>query len=178
MTFAAWSKAMKRALLVIVVLLFLPTATLAASDAPKTFLIHVTSSMNKHDARTVVMPHVALSALLQGYKVVILFDDEGVQAIKIGHWYGGHTTPLDKTALPEEELRSFSARLGVPAATIPDNYGDLLRFLKGKGVELLASKVAMDLRNIGGDRFDHAVTPVDIEKMVEMFEQAAVTVRY
>ncbi|MHB8845831.1 MAG: hypothetical protein ACYC7L_13910 [Nitrospirota bacterium] len=169
---------MKRALLAIIVLLFLPAAALAASDAPKTFLIHVTSSMNKHDARTVVMPHIALSALLQGYKVVILFDDEGVLAIKIGHWYGGHTTPLDKTALPEDELRSLSAWLGVPAASIPDNYGDLLRFLKGKGVELLACKLAMDLRNIGGDRFDHAVTPVDIEKMVELFERAVVTVRY
>ena len=169
--------AMKRALMILI-LLCLPAAAPAASDAPKTFLIHVTSAMNKHDARTVVMPHVAVSALLKGYKVVILFDDEGVQAIKIGHWYGGHTTPLDKTALPAEELRSFSARLGVPAASFPDNYGDLLRLLKGKGVELFASKLAMDLRNIGGDRFDHAVTPVDVENMVEMFERAAVTVRY
>lgn len=170
--------AMKRALLMILVLLCLPVAAPAASDAPKTFLIHVTSSMNKHDARTVVMPHVAVSALLRGYKVVILFDDEGVRAIKIGHWYGGHTTPLDKTALPEEELRFFSDRLGLPATSIPDNYGDFLRFLKGKGAELFASKLAMDLRDIGGDRFDHAVTPVAIEKMVELFEQAAVTVRY
>ena len=169
---------MRRAIVVFLILMFLPAAAFAGSDAPKTFLIHVTSSMNKHDARTVVMPHVALSALLQGYKVIILFDDEGVQAIKIGHWYGGHTTPLDKTALPEEELRSLSARLGVPSTSIPDNYGDFLRFLKGKGVELFANKVAMDLRNIGEDRFDHAVTPVAIEKMVEMFERAAVTVAY
>jgi len=160
------------------ILMFLPAAALAGSDTPKTFLIHVKSSLNKHDARTVVMPHVALTALLQGYKVVILFDDEGVRAIKIGHWYGGHTTPLDKIALPEEEFRSLSARLGVPSASIPGNYGDFLRFLKGKGVELLANKVAMDLRNIGGDRFDHAVTPVAIEKMVELFERAAVTVAY
>jgi predicted peroxiredoxin len=169
---------MKRVLLVIVILMFLPAAAFAGSDAPKTFLIHVKNSMNKHDARTVVMPHVALTALLQGYKVIILFDDEGVQAIKIGHWYGGHTTPLDKTELPEEELRSLSARLGVPSTSIPDNYGDFLRFLKGKGVELFVNKVAMDLRNIGGDRFDHAVTPVAIEKMVEIFEGAAVTVTY
>jgi predicted peroxiredoxin len=169
---------MKRVLLVIVILMFLPAAAFAGSDAPKTFLIHVTSSMNKHDARTVVMPHVALTALLQGYKVIILFDDEGVQAIRIGHWYGGHTTPLDKTPLPEEELRSLSALLGLPPTDIPDNYGDFLRFLKGKGVELYANKVAMDLRNIGGDRFDHAVTPVAVEKMVELFERAAVTVAY
>ena len=169
---------MRRAMLVFVILMFLPSAALAGSDTPKTFLIHVKSSLNRHDARTVVMPHVAVAALLQGYKVVILFDDEGVRAIKIGHWYGGHTTPLDKTALPEEELRSLSARLGVPSASIPGNYGDFLRFLKGKGVELLANKVAMDLQDIGGDRFDHAVTPVAIEKMVELFERAAVTVAY
>ena len=169
---------MKRALLTIIFLLLLPVAAFAGSDTPKTFLIHVKSSMNRHDARTVVMPHVALTALLQGYKVIILFDDEGVQAMKIGHWYGGHTTPLDKTPLPEEELRSLSALLGVPSTGIPDNYGDFLRFLKGKGVELFANKVAMDLRNIGEDRFDHAVTPVAVEKMVEMFERAAVTVAY
>jgi predicted peroxiredoxin len=169
---------MKRAIVVFLILMFLPAAALAGSDTPKTFLIHVKSSLDKHDARTVVMPHVAVAALLKGYKVIILFDDEGVRAIKIGHWYGGHTTPLDKTALPEEELRSLSALLAVPATSIPDNYGDFLRFLKGKGVELLANKVAMDLRNIGGDRFDHAVTPVSIEKMVELFEKAAVTVAY
>ena len=169
---------MRRAIVVFLILMFLPTAALAGSDTPKTFLIHVKSSLNKHDARTVVMPHVAVTALQQGYKVIMLFDDEGVQAIKIGHWYGGHTTPLDKTALPEEELRSLSTALGVPSTSIPDNYGDFLRFLKGRGVELLANKVAMDLRNIRGDRFDHAVTPVSIEKMVELFERAAVTVAY
>lgn len=169
---------MKRALLVILILMFLPTLVFAGADTPKTFLIHVKSALDKHDARTVVMPHVALTALQKGYKVVILFDDEGVQALKIGHWYGGHTTPLDKTALPEEELRSLSALLGVPATSIPDNYGDFLRFLKGKGVELFANKVAMDLRDIGEDRFDHAITPVAIEKMVELFERAAVTVAY
>ena len=171
---------MRRAFAVFLILIFLslPAAAPAGSDTPKTFLIHVTSSLDKHDARTVVMPHVAVAALLRGYKVVILFDDEGVRAIKIGHWYGGHTTPLDKAALPEEELRSLAALLTVPATDIPGNYGDLLRFLKGRGVELLASKVAMDLRNIGGDRFDHAVTPVSIENMVELFERAAVTVAY
>jgi hypothetical protein len=36
----------------------------------------------------------------------------------------------------------------------------------------------MDLRNIGEDKFDHAVTPVGIEKMVEMFAAAAITVAY
>lgn len=168
---------MKRAFLVIVILMFLPAA-FAGSYTQKTFLIHVKSSMNKHDSRTVIMPHVALTALQQGYKVIILFDDEGVQAIKIGHWYGGHTTPLDKTPLPKEELRSLSARLGVPSTSIPDNYGDFLRFLKGKGVELFANKVAMNLRNIGENRFDHAVTPVSIEKVVELFERAEVTVAY
>lgn len=169
---------MKRAIVVFVVLMFLTSAAFAASGAPKTFLIHVKSSLGRHDARTVIMPHVAVTALLRDYKVIILFDDEGVRAIKIGHWYGGHTTPLDKTPLPEEELRSLSAALGVPPAGIPDNYGDFLRFLKGKGVELLANKVAMDLRNIRGDRFDHAVTPVSIDTMAEVFERAAVTVAY
>jgi predicted peroxiredoxin len=168
---------MKRLLLAIVILMFLPAA-FAGSVTPETFLIHVKNSMTKHDARTSVLPHVVLTALRHGYKVIILFDDEGVDAIKIGRWYGGHTTPLDKAFLPEQERMALSARLGIPSTDIPDNYGDLLRFLKGKGVELYANKVVMDLRNIGEDRFDHAVTPVAVEKMVEIFERAAVTVAY
>lgn len=168
---------MKRLLVAIVMLMFLPAA-FAETVAPETFLIHVKNSMTKHDARTSVLPHVALTALGHGYKVIILFDDEGVSAIKIGRWYGGHTTPLDKAFLPEQERRTLSARLGIPATDLPDNYGDLLRFLKGKGVELYANKLVMDLRNIGEDRFDHAVTPIAVEKMAEIFERAAVIVAY
>ena len=168
---------MKRLLLAIVILMFLPAA-FAGSVTPETFLIHVKNSMTKHDARTSVLPHVVLTALRHGYKVIILFDDEGVDAIKIGRWYGGHTTPLDKAFLPEQERMALSARIGIPATDIPNNYGDFLRFLKGKGVELFANKVVMDLRNIGEDRFDHAVTPVAVEKMVEILESAAVTVAY
>jgi predicted peroxiredoxin len=168
---------MKSLLLAIVILMF-PPAAFGGSATQETFLVHVKSSMTKHDARTSVLPHVVLTALGQGYTVIILFDDDGVNAIKIGRWYGGHTTPLDKAFLPEQERMALSARLGLPATGIPDNYGDLLRFLKGKGVELYANKVVMDLRNIGEDRFDHAVTPVAVEKMVELFERAAVTVAY
>jgi predicted peroxiredoxin len=169
---------MRRAITVFLILLFLPASAFAGSVTPETFLIHVKNSMTKHDARTSVLPHVVLTALGHGYKVIILFDDEGVNAIKIGRWYGGHTTPLDKAFLTEQERMAISARLGIPATGIPDNYGDLLRFLKGKGVELYANKVVMELRNIGADRFDHAVTPVAVEKMVEIFERAAVTVAY
>lgn len=168
---------MRRALLP-AALLFLSAPSYAESGAPKTFLIHVKSSMAEHDARTSVVPRVALTALQHGYKVVILFDDEGVNAIKIGRWYGGHTTPLDKAPLPELERMALSAQLGVPTTSFPDNYGDFLRFLKGKGIELYANQVVMDFRNIGKDKFDHAVTPVGIEKMVEMFEGAEVTVAY
>lgn len=169
---------MKRALIAIIAMVVLCAAAIAAPGAAKIFLVHVTSPMTKCDERTVFIPHIAIDALERGYKVAILFDDEGVTAVRIGEWYGGHTTSLDKTAIPEEELRILSTRLGVPSSSLPDNYGDFLRFLKGKGVELYANKAAMDLRNIREDRFDHAVTPLPIGKMVEIFERAAVTVSY
>lgn len=115
---------MRRALLSIMTLLFIsacPIFAFGESGATKMFLIHVKNPMTKHDARTVFIPHLALNALQQGYKVVILFDDDGVPAIRIGAWYGGHTTPLDKTALPAEERRALSALLGVPDSSLPDN---------------------------------------------------------
>ena len=172
---------MKRALLLIMTLVFFstwPSFAFAGSGPAKTFLIHVKSPMAKHCARTIFIPHLALSALQQGYQVVILFDDDGVSAIKIGSWYGGHTTPLDKTMLPEEERRSLSALLGVLDSSLPDNYGDFVRFLKGKGVELYANKIVMELRNIRGDKYDHAVTPVGMDSMVEILERATIYVTY
>jgi predicted peroxiredoxin len=172
---------MKRALLFMMTLVFCsscPNFAFGESDAARTFLIHVKSSMTKHGARTVFIPHLVLNALKQGYKVVILFDDDGVLAIKIGAWYGGHTTPLDKMALPAEERRALSALLGVPDSSLPDNYGDFVRFLKGKGVELYANKIVMELRNIKGDKYDHAVTPVGMDRMVEILEGATVYVAY
>ncbi|MBI4720737.1 MAG: DsrE family protein [Chitinivibrionia bacterium] len=172
---------MKRALLSIMTLIFFsacPILAFSESGAAKTFLIHVKSPMTKHDARTVFIPHLALSALQQGYRVVILFDDDGVSAIKIGVWYGGHTTPLDKTALPEEERRALATLLGVPDPSLPDNYGDFVRFLKGKGVELYANKIVMELRNIGGEKYDHAVTPVGMDRMVEILGGATIYVAY
>ncbi len=172
---------MKRALLLIMTLVFFSVCSsfaFAGSGTAKTFLIHVKSPMTKHCARTIFIPHLAVNALQQGYEVVILFDDEGVSAIKIGAWYGGHTTPLDKTALPEEERRALSALLGVPDSSIPDNYGDFVRFLRGKGVELYANKIVMELRNIRGDKYDHAVTPAGMDKMVEILGRATTYVAY
>lgn len=169
---------MRRAFIAIIAPVLFFAAALSSPGAAKTFVIHVTNSMTKCNERTVFIPHLAIDALSRGYKVAILFDDEGVSTVKIGEWYGGHTTPLDRAAIPGTELQSLSARLGVPSSSLPDNYGDLMRFLKGKGVELYANKSAMDLRNIGEDSFDHAVTPLAIEKMVELFEKAAVMVSY
>jgi len=172
---------MKRALLLLTTLVFFSMCSIlafAGSGTAKTFLIHVKSPMAKHCTRTIFIPHLALSALQQGYKVVILFDDDGVSAIKIGSWYGGHTTPLDKTTLPEEERRSLSALLGIPDSSLPDNYGDFVRFLKGKGVELYANELVMELRNIRGDKYDHAVTPVGVDKMVELLDGATIYVAY
>ncbi len=172
---------MKRTLFLILTLLFFsacPVFAIAESSAAKMFLIHVRSPLTKHGAQTVFLPHLVLNALQQGYRVVILFEVGGVSAIKIGVWYGGHTTPLDKMALPAEERRALSALLGVPNSILPDNYGDFIRFLKGKGVELYANKIVMELRNIRGDKYDHAVTPVGTDRMVALFGGAAIYTAY
>jgi hypothetical protein len=150
----------------------------ANAEPGETFLIHVTSPLTKYTARTRSIPFLALDALERGHKAAVLFDDEGVKAVKLGAWYGGDTSPLDKTRLPEPDREALAARLRVPVKSIPDNYGDLLRFLKGRGLELFVSKETLAFHGIGEDKYDHAAEPIDLRTIMELLEKAEVYVAY
>jgi predicted peroxiredoxin len=149
---------MKRMLLLMAGLILL--AALAGSGDGKTFLIH------------------AKTALQQGYKVVILFDASGVTALKKGGLFGGDKTPLDKAALPERERTSLTEQLGVPLEGVPHDYGEYIRFLKSKGVELYANRTTLLLYKIGEDEIEAAVTPVGLEKMLELFARVQARSRH
>lgn len=157
--------------------LFFWTGSAPAQDGDRVFLFHVKSSFRSCDHVATVL-QMALSALQEGYRVILLFDSRGVKLIKIGTWYGGDTTALDKADLTESERRSLANRLDLSLASAPTNYGELIRLLRGKGVELYANEKMMGLYGIEKDEYDTAVTPVGIEKIVELFEQADVYVSY
>jgi peroxiredoxin family protein len=122
---------------------------------------------------------VAWAALQKGYEVTILFDASGVTALKKGGMFGGDKSPLDKAELPERERESLTAQLGIPLDQVPHDYGEYVRLLKEKhGVKLYANRTMMLLYKIGEDEIEPAVTPIGLERMVEVLEGPDVYVAY
>jgi len=169
---------MKRILLMLVGLNLLAAPVLAGTGDGKTFLIHAKTSLKLDDAQICAVPNVAWTALQEGYKVVILFDASGVTALKKGGLFGGDKTPLDKAALPERERQSLVKQLGVPLEIVPHDYGEYIRFLGQKGVELYANRTMMLLYKIGEDEIEPAVAPIELQKMVKLFGNSEVYVAY
>lgn len=169
---------MRRILVLLTGLMMLAMPALAGSGNGKSFLIHAKTSLKIDDAQICAVPNVAWTALQEGYKVTILFDASGVTAIKMGGMFGGSESPLDKADLPERERKSLTKQLGVPLESVPHNYGEYVRFLKKKGVELYANRTMMLLYKIGENEIEQAVTPVDLKKMTELFDTAEVYAAY
>lgn len=169
---------MRHMLVLLIGLMMFSVPALAASGDGKSFLIHAKTSLELDDAQICAVPNVAWTALQEGYRVSILFDASGVTAIKKGGLFGGDKTPLDKAALPERERKSLSSQLGVPLESVPHDYGEYIRFLGQKGVELYANRTMMMLYKIGEDEIEQAVTPIDLKAMAVLFGAAGVYVGY
>jgi len=169
---------MKRMLLLMTGLILLAAPALAGPGDGKTFLIHAKTSLSIDDAQICAVPNVAWTALQQGYRVVILFDASGVTALKKGGLFGGDRTPLDKAALPERERQSLVQQLGVPLESVPHDYGEYIRLLGEKGIELYANRTMMLLYKIGEDEIETAVTPIGLEKMLTLLANRDVYVAY
>jgi len=169
---------MKHILYSVLIVLFFIIPAQATTEKGKTFLIHAKTSLQLDDAQICAVPNVAWAALQEGYKVVILFDASGVTAIKKGGMFGGDKSPLDKANLPERERKSLVKQLGVPLENVPHDYGEYIRFLGQKGVELYANRTMMLLYKIGEDEIEPAVAPIGLKEMVELFENQDVYVVY
>lgn len=151
-------------------ILCLATPPVGAADGTgKTFLIYAKTSLKIDDAQLCAVPNVAWTALQKGYKVAILFDASGVTALKKGGLFGGDRSPLDKAGLPERERKFLSEQLGVPLDQVPHDYGEYIRYLKEKqGVALYANRTMMLLNKIGEAEIEQPVTPIGLEKMVDL----------
>lgn len=159
-------------------LVFLALPAFAGQGNGKNFLIHAKTSLKLDDAQICAVPNVAWTALQEGYRVTILFDASGVTALKKGGLLGGGKSPLDKASLPERERLSLSTQLGVLLVNVPHDYGEYIRFLKTKGIELYANRTMMLLYKIKEDEIEKTVTPVELKQMIEILRKADVYVAY
>lgn len=166
-------------LFVLTVMLFFASRVHAAEAVPqRTDLVHVKTLLNGDTDRTVLVPQVIAGALKKGRKVVVLFDAEGVRSLKMGRWFGGHSTPIDRVEITAQERQHLAVLLGTTPEGIPDIYGSLLHFLKGRGVSFFVNKQALSLRGIDDEHFDHVAEAVGEERIAELLASAGTYVSY
>lgn len=120
----------------------------------------------------------SLEALKLRKKAIIFFDVEAVKAVKIGRWYGGDTTILDKVRIKDDQRKKLSNELNISLASLPSNYGELFRLLRGKGVDLYFNEAVMKALNIEDEGYDLAFTPINNDKIAEIFLNSDVYISY
>jgi len=152
-------------------------ADVGAENTARTFLIHITTLPNSEDPFRDI-PLMVLAALEKGYAVSMLFDGPAVKVSRLGAWYGGDTTILDRMPVPESAKQVMAEKVGLSAGSFPDNHGDLLRFLRGRGVNLYVSQEAMAQYSIMDEDADNVFASVPPERMVSLFAGADVYVSY
>ena len=169
----------RRALAVCVLLILITAPAAIAEEATtKLLLVRVTTLLDGGTDRTALVFRTTASALKRGYRVALFFDAEGVSSLKMGRWFGGHSTPIDRVQIPAQERRDLAGLLGATPDGIPDIYGSLLHFLKGRGVAVHASEKALKLYGLWPDRFDHAAGPVNEEQLLGLLDAGGAYIAY
>ena len=173
---------MMRPMLCLAVAFLMASSPVVVSGAEqareKVLLVHVTTLLDSSSERTPLVFRVVSVSLKQGQHVIVLFDAQGAASLKMGRWFGGHSTPVDRAAISPQDRKDLAAMLGADQDDIPDIYGSLLAFLKGRGVEIWASKRALELAGLWPDRFDQIAAPADEERMLELLGRADEYVAY
>ena len=141
-------------------------------------LVHVTGLLDADSSRTVLVFRLIAGGLSKGSRVVLLFDGSGAETLKLGRWFGGDSTPLDRTAISPKDRDDIAALLGTTADGIPDTCGSLLRFLKGRGLRVCVNRRALELLGIGEGQFDRSAEVVGEEKIVDLLSDATAYVTY
>ncbi len=166
------------AVILFIIGLFMWTPVAGAQQAsPARILIHMKTSLAEDDAQICAVPNVAWASVKAGHQVTILVDASAVTSVTKGFgWFSGifrsDSTALDRAALPERERKSLSEQMGVSLEQVPRNYGDYLDFLKEMGVEIYGNRTMMLLYKIDPARVASAVTPIPLDRMVELFNSA------
>ena len=163
-------------LVIAFVILWVPSSAAQQAFASR-ILIHMKTSLAEDDAQICAVPNVAWAAVKAGHKVTILVDASAVTSVTKGFgWFNGlfrpDSTALDRAALPERERQSLSQQMGVPLEQVPHDYGEYFDFLKKMGVEIYGNRTMMLLYQIDPARVVSSVTPVPLDRMVQLFDSA------
>ncbi len=149
-------------------------AATAAEENGRPLVLHVKTALSVDDAQICVVPNVAWAALSEGRPVTIVFDGSAVTSITKGYgwrgWIGIDSTAMDRAALPERERKSLSEQIGVPLDTVPKDYGQYLRYLKEKGVEVVYNRTMAVLYNIPAEDIEAAARPVGLKELLQALE--------
>ena len=170
--------------MVVFAVLTLPSSFVQAQQPPPArILIHMKTSLALDDAQICAVPNVAWALVKAGQKVTVLVDASAVTSVTKGFgWFNQifrpDTTALDRAALPERERKSLSDQMGVPLEQIPHHYGEYFAFLKEMGIEIYGSRTMMLLYNIDPARVAAPVTPIPLDRMVQLFSEADRVVVY
>jgi len=146
----------------------------AQQVVPQRILIHMKTALSLDDAQICAVPNVAWASVKAGHKVTILVDASAVTSVTKGFgWFNGvfrpDSTALDRAGLPERERQSLSEQMGVPLEQVPHDYGEYFDFLKKMGVEIYGNRTMMLLYKIDPARVASAVTPIALDRMVQLF---------
>jgi len=144
----------------------------------KVLLVRVTTLLDRSTDRTPLVFRTVAAGLQKGHRVGLHFDAEGVSSLKMGRWFGGHSTPIDRITIPPKERKELAGLLGTTPDGIPDIYGSLLHFLKGRGVAVSASRKALELRGLWPDKYDQAAEPIDDVQAMEFLTRSAWQISY
>ncbi len=172
---------MRRRVIVATVAIFVALAWSAGFETQRAraanLLIHMKTSLALDDAQICAVPNVAWAAVKAGHKVTILVDASAVTSVTKGFgWFrgliGSDSNALDRAVLPERERQSLSEQMGVPLEQIPHNYGGYFDFLKKMGVAIYGNRTMMLLYKIDPVRIAPVVTPIPLDRMVELLTEA------
>ncbi len=160
----------------------LMVAPVATAEADEHVLIHVKTALSVDDAQICAVPNVAWATVAEGKQVALLFDASAVTSVTKGFgwrgWFGIKTTAMDRAVLPERERRSLAEQFQVPLNTVPQNYGEYLTFLKGKGIKLYYNRTMAILYNIDLETIDPSVTALGLKEMAALFASVDRSIGY
>ncbi len=157
-------------LLAFTVALIVPPVSAFGAE-PKTFLVHLKTSLKKDDAQICVAYNVIWAALEEGFNVKVLVDADAINTFKIG-WFG--KDDIEKFKIPEKLRKELAEQLSVPIKEVPGTYGEFLKMLHEKGAEFYINTGFLIVSKIGtpGNPLEKVSAkffiPVTLKEMVRM----------
>jgi len=167
-----------RSVVILICIGMLSPVVSAGQETGRTVVIHVKSVPGDDEGRFFSMVRLAIAGLERGNKVAMVFDGKGARSVRLRNWYGGDTSLLDRLDLTPAEQETLAPTLGLTVASMPDDYGDLLRLLRGKGVELYVSSDMIRLHGIKDEELDNVFVKAGPAKMLEILDRADIYISY